>query len=172
MGKSLRYDENDDRFYIKESTIKGAGKGLFARRSIKKGDHIEISGVIVERDSYADKCTTFANQYKFALDVIKLGSGDIVTGNKMVIPLGFSGMVNHMDEEAKRNVQIEYMGNECIAYVFLRDVAKDEEILGNYGDNWQNLLSWMQKQHESNKTDKKDWQNFLELDLYDLGRLL
>lgn len=171
MGKSLRYDENDNRFYISESTIKGAGKGLFARHKISKGEKIDISGVVVEKNSYADKCTTYANNYKFALDVIQLGNGELVAGNKMVIPLGFSGMVNHMDEESKRNVQIESMGNESIAYVFLRDVAKDEEILGNYGDNWQNLLSWMQKQHESNKTDKKDWQNFLELNLYELGRL-
>ena len=172
MGDSLRYDENDNRFYINDSTIKGAGKGLFARHEIKKGDKIDITGVIVEKDSYADKCTAYANQYKFAVNVIRLGNGDVVTGNKMVIPLGFSGMVNHMDDESKRNVQIEYMGDEKIAYVFLRDVNKDEEILGNYGDNWQNLLSWMQKQQESNKTDKKDWQSFLELDLYDLGRLL
>jgi len=171
MGKSLRYDENDNRFYISDSTIKSAGKGLFARHKISKGEKIDISGVVVEKNSYADKCTTYANNYKFALDVIQLGNGELVAGNKMVIPLGFSGMVNHMDEESKRNVQIESMGNESIAYVFLRDVAKDEEILGNYGDNWQNLLSWMQKQHESNKTDKKDWQNFLELNLYELGRL-
>lgn len=172
MSKSLRYDENDNRFYISDSTIKDAGKGLFARHKISKGEKIDISGVVVEKNSYADKCTTYANNYKFALDVIQLGNGELVAGNKMVIPLGFSGMVNHMDEESKRNVQIESMGNESIAYVFLRDVAKDEEILGNYGDNWQNLLSWMQKQHESNKTDKKDWQNFLELNLYELGRIL
>jgi hypothetical protein len=31
----ITIEENDDRFYIKESTMKLAGKGLFAKRKIK-----------------------------------------------------------------------------------------------------------------------------------------
>ena len=30
------FEENDDRFYIKESTIKTAGKCLFSKRKIEK----------------------------------------------------------------------------------------------------------------------------------------
>jgi len=167
-----KFDEMDDRFYIKESLIKDAGNGLFARCAISKGEKIDITGVLVERGSRADICTTFANPYKFASNIIEMADGTFEPSNKLIIPLGFSGIVNHIGDESKMNVQITYFGNDNIAYMFIKDVQKNEEILGNYGKEWQKLLEWSQKQKENDKTDKNDWEKFLSLNLYNLGDLL
>jgi hypothetical protein len=171
MNSLQTFHENDDRFYIKDSTIIGAGKGLFARKKILQDDKIMIKGVLVEKDSYADQCTRFSNSYKFAASLTVLPNGDIDTGNFLIIPLGFSAIVNHIEEETKRNVQITYLGNYEVAYVFLRDVEKDEEILGNYGDDWQKMLSWSEQHNNKNKENKELWEKFLDLNLYDLGGL-
>lgn len=55
--------ENDDRFYIKKSNIPDAGLGVFASKDISKGEFIEIIGVMVEKDSVADLCTHYSNNY-------------------------------------------------------------------------------------------------------------
>ena len=171
MSSLLTFHENDDRFYIKESTIVGAGKGLFARKKIFQNEKLMIKGVLVEKDSAADYCTAYSNSYKFAASLTLLPNGEIDTGKFFIVPMGFSGMVNHMDEESKRNVQITYYSNYEVAYLFLRDVEKDEEILGNYGEDWQRMLAWSEQQKSKNKTDLKLWQKFLNLNLYDLGGL-
>jgi hypothetical protein len=63
------FEEDDDRFYIAQSTVNLAGNGLFAKKPIKKNDWLEITGVLVHRESVADQCTYYANAYKFAADV-------------------------------------------------------------------------------------------------------
>jgi len=171
MTSPLTFHEVDDRFYIKESTIPGAGKGLFARTKILENDRLMIKGILVEKDSPADSCTAFSNSYKFAASLILLPNGEVDCGNFFIIPLGYAGIVNHMADESKRNVQITYLGNYEIAYEFLKDVHKDEEILGNYGDEWQKILAWSDLQKSKNKTDIKLWKKFLDLNLYDLGGL-
>ena len=37
-------EETDNRFYLKASTIKDAGMGVFAKEPLKKGDYLEIIG--------------------------------------------------------------------------------------------------------------------------------
>jgi hypothetical protein len=103
--------------------------------------------------------------------LISLPNGEVDCGNFFIIPLGYSGIVNHTADENKRNVQITYLGNYEVAYEFLKDVHKDEEILGNYGDEWQKILAWSDLQKSKNKTDIKLWKKFLDLNLYDLGGL-
>ena len=57
------FEEEDDRFYIGESTIKGAGKGLFAARRIGEGEFLPITGVMVRRGGVADRCTHHFNNF-------------------------------------------------------------------------------------------------------------
>ena len=71
------------RFYIGESTIPGAGKGLFAKVALAKGDRLEVIGVLISSGSISDECTRYADEYKFRVR------------NKLLIPLGYGGMVNH-----------------------------------------------------------------------------
>ena len=45
------FEEEDDRFYIDNSTMKNAGKGLFASRRINKNEFLSITGVMVKKGS-------------------------------------------------------------------------------------------------------------------------
>ena len=172
MTKNLTYHESDDRFYVKDSTIKNAGKGLFARRNILKGETLMVTGVLVERQSPADICTTYANAYKFATSPVVLGNGQAEPGKFSLIPLGYGGIVNHVKEREKMNVEMTFPEDCQVGYKFLRDVSKDEEIVGNYGDQFQSIMDWIEKERANVKPDKKSWEEFLEFNLYDLGGII
>lgn len=154
----ISIEEKDKRFRIAESGQPGAGRGLFATVDIKKGDYLEVIGVEVDRGSIADVCTSFADNYKFASDYAD-------SFNKHIIPMGYGGIVNHANDASDQNVEIKYLrkGPKSICvYSFLRDVRKGEEILGDYGEDYRNSLQ--------NEEDK-DWGTFLDLGLYNLGKL-
>lgn len=166
----IEYTEYDKRFYLAESTIPDAGLGVFAARPIKKGEHLAITGVKVKRNSIADKCTHYANDYKFALQY-----GPNYT--HLVIPMGFSAIVNHGDKET-RNCDLTMLidrknkkRHEKLVYYFIRDVKKDEEILGNYGF-YGKVLEWAGERVKILKDVQDEWSTFLSYDLYNLGTLL
>lgn len=174
------FEENDDRFYVKESTVNRAGKGLFAAKEIKKNSWLEITGVLVERGSVADDCTYYANAYKFAANVVRKGD-KVDVGQFVIVPMGYAGIVNHSDNEKNQNVEIRYLGDEYTkkslhsdkaVYWFLRDVKKDEEILGHYGQGWNKVLNWVQETHDKTHVEQKDWEKFLGFNLYNLGDLI
>jgi len=76
-------DEADDRFELRLSTIPGAGLGVFARVDLPAGAMLEVIGVLIGRESVSDRCTHFADHHKFRI------------GDKLLIPAGFGGLVNH-----------------------------------------------------------------------------
>jgi len=170
MSSNFLYHENDTRFYINDSKMKNAGKGLFAKEKVFKGDKLMISGALVEKKSSSDICTTYANCYKFAASISNLRDGKIDCGQFFIIPLGYAALVNH-SEENYNNVEIIYLANNEAAYVFLKDVEKDEEILGNYGETWNAMIEWSNDQLKSEKVKKLIWERFLDLNLYELGEL-
>lgn len=135
------FEEKDDRFYIAQSRILGAGLGLFASRQINLGEVLFVSGVLVEKDSEADRTTCFLNSYKFVADP-QVKDNNLDLGKYLICPLGYAAIVNHDDKNP--NVEIRYNGYDFnsnsshtakVVYFFLRDVQKDEEILGNYGNS-------------------------------------
>lgn len=160
--------EKDDRFYVAESTQPGAGKGLFASRPIKKDEDLEVIGVSVEMGSPADLCTSYADSYKFAADY-----SDSYT--RHIIPMGYAGMVNHANNVEDKNVEIKYVKKKGVivcVYRFLRDVSEGEEILGDYGDGWRGLAEWSKKKIGcAVESEEQEWSSFLDLGLYNLGKL-
>jgi hypothetical protein len=167
-------EENDTRFYIKESTIPGAGLGVFAKCPLKTGDFLEIIGAQVEVGSIADQCTHFADKYKFAATGKIKGGKRVIEHTRKIVPFGYGGMVNHAPTPEQQNAVIDYhktpiqpAAGQAI-YRFTRDIERDEEVLGNYGEHWQNMLAWA-----GNKAVDvdRDWETFLAYDLYNLGRL-
>jgi len=76
-------DETDDRFEVRESSIPGAGQGVFAVKPLRSGDRLRVIGVFINRNSVSDQCTRFADEHKFRV------------GDRLLIPAGFGGMVNH-----------------------------------------------------------------------------
>jgi hypothetical protein len=196
------FGEDDDRFYISESKIKGAGKGIFASRKILKNEFLSITGVMVERGSQADNCTYFLNCYKFAANAKRI-KNLIDIGKYSIIPLGYGALVNHANVQEHQNVEIRYVGDDYAkksphagkaVYWFIKDVEKDEEVLGNYGPGWGKVANFISDSHLSvgnlipeqstiksfrpilskneEKVEKNPLEVFLDFDLYNLGDYL
>lgn len=73
----------DDRFQIAPSKIPGAGLGLFAKVPLRPGDSLEVPGVLIQPNSPEDRCTHFADCYKYRV------------GPYLLIPIGLAALVNH-----------------------------------------------------------------------------
>ena len=110
-------NEEDDRFYVADSTIPGAGNGLFTKVPIRKGDRLEVIGVVVRRDSTSDRCSHFCDHHKF-----RIGE------DRLLIPLGFGAMVNH---SLRPNLQKVFAGDRLYLEA-LRDLPADEELFFTY----------------------------------------
>ena len=109
-------DETDERFYAAPSTIPDAGRGLFARVPLRAGDRLAVIGVLIRRDSAADRYTSFADEYKFRV------------GENLLIPCGVAGMANH---SSRPNVAKVVEGDAAFLEL-LRDVGAGEEICFAY----------------------------------------
>jgi hypothetical protein len=164
-------EEDDNRFYIKESTLPNAGLGCFAKILIPKGDWLEIIGVYVKTGGIADKCTHYAKRYKFA------GSPKM---DAKIVPMGFGGMVNHSSDSKVQNVVLEYCAGLSkrsshsgqVIYRALRDIQPDEELIGNYGDVIGAEVDRMAKNTSFFLTELEDWQKFVSLNPYNLQDLI
>ena len=121
------FHELDDRFYIAPSKIPNAGLGLFPLVDIQQNDYLIIKGIKVLKNSIADQCTHYFNKYKFSPSI---------EAPYNIIPLGFAAMVN-ADKE-NQNVMMAWLEADVksMIWLFTKTVKKDEEILGDYGDNW------------------------------------
>lgn len=163
-------EETDLRFELKQSTIANAGTGCFAIADLKKGDHIEVIGVYVSATGLASKCTGYANRYKF------MGSEK---KNMHIVPMGFAGMINHTEDTALQNVELKHIPNLSkrsvhagqVVYRFIRDIASGEELLGYYGDDKVKEVKWFATHAEYHKDKGGLWEQFLSLNLYNLGLL-
>ena len=109
-------DETDDRFYAAPSTLRGAGRGLFARVPLRKGERLAVVGVLVRRDSDADRYTAFADEYK------------IRAGDYLLIPCGVAAMANH---SAHPNLE-KVIEGDAVFLELLHDVAAGEELCFAY----------------------------------------
>lgn len=111
-------DEPDTRFYASTSTIPGAGRGVFARVPLRTGDRLAVVGVLVRRDSEADRCTAFADEYKLR------------AGEFLLIPCGIAALANH---SAQPNLE-KVIEGESVFLRLLRDVEPGEELCFSYSD--------------------------------------
>lgn len=164
-------EETDTRFYIKESTISSAGYGLFAAEHISKNEFLEIIGVAVQKGSISQKCTHYADSYKFVSHPRRQ--------DRFIVPMGYAAIVNHTEDKKQQNVSIEPNNgakrsqHACqMVYRFIRDARPDEEILGNYGDFWCGVLNWVEKTQEAaSDISEDDLQTFFAHGLYNLDLL-
>jgi SET domain-containing protein len=105
-------DEQDDRFYVGPSRIPGAGDGVFSRVPVRAGDRLAVIGVTIRADSPADRCTRYADEYKYRV------------GDTLVIPVGYGAMVNH--STSPNMAKVHDRGGLYLEA--LRDIDADEEI--------------------------------------------
>ena len=111
-------DETDARFYAAPSTVPGAGQGLFARVPLPAGARLAVVGVFVNRDSEADRCTAFADEYKLR------------AGNRLLIPCGLAALVNHSQQPNLHKV----VEGDSVFLELLSDVEAGEELCFFYSD--------------------------------------
>ena len=111
-------NDSDERFAVGESTIPGAGRGLFARGPLAVGDRLRMTGVLVPAGSLADQCTAYADEYKLR------------AGAHLLIPLGPGALVNH---SATPNL-LKVVEGENVFLQVLRPVRAGEELLFAYSD--------------------------------------
>ena len=111
--------EDDGRFVVRKSKVKGAGLGLFARKPLKKGEALKVSGVLIRRGSASDRFTHYADRHKFRL------------GGHLLLPMGQAGMANH---SFTPNMEKKILGRKVYLKT-LRSVAKGEELFFTYA-NW------------------------------------
>lgn len=110
----------DDRFEVRPSLIPEAGLGVFARVALPAGAELEVAGVLVRRDSPADRCTHFADHHKFR-----------VGADLLLIPVGAGGLVNHA---ADANLErVEHPGRVMLRTT--RAVAAGEELVFSYSES-------------------------------------
>jgi hypothetical protein len=110
-------NETDERFYLAESTIPGAGLGLFAKVPLARGDRFAVIGVLIQRDTETDRCTYYADEHKLRV-------GD----DYLLIPLGYGGMVNH---SATPNLEKVTEGTDLFMQA-VQDIEAGQELLFTY----------------------------------------
>lgn len=164
-------EETDTRFYLDQSTQPHAGKGVFAAKPIKAGDYLEIVGVFVKVGSIADKCTEYADTFKFAGDY-----GEKY--DRHIVPMGLAGMVNHANNPEDQNVEIRYLQHSPrnrnagkAVYYFVKSIDKGQEVLANYGHNWSERMEWVTSAESLADQVDEEWETFLDHNLYNLGAL-
>lgn len=105
--------------------IPGAGDGVFARVPLSSGDQVEVVGTLVAPGSAADRCTRYADAYKYRV------------GGALLIPMGFGAMVNHAD-----TANVEQTVRDGRLYLrTLRTLDAGEELVLTYGADAQRQLA-------------------------------
>ncbi|MGI9489409.1 MAG: SET domain-containing protein [Geminicoccaceae bacterium] len=110
--------QHSDLIYVKK--IRGKGRGVFAKRPIRKGVIIEQVPVVIlpVQEIYTDTIST-----KLADYVFNWGNDEVA------IALGYGSLYNHSYQP---NAAYAAKGRRTQVYSALRDIGADEEITVNY----------------------------------------
>jgi len=111
-----------DKVYIGQSKIINAGRGVFARRDIKKGELIERCPIIeVPKHDMSKLKESILVTYFFYFGKKK---------ERLALALGFGSLYNHTD---KPNSTYKIKPKELILdFIALDDIKKDNEITFDY----------------------------------------
>ncbi|HEY3116181.1 MAG TPA: SET domain-containing protein-lysine N-methyltransferase [Chloroflexota bacterium] len=110
------HEETDNRFYVRASTIPGAGRGLFATAPLRVGEVLHVVGWLISPHSVADDCTRHADQYKFRF------------GDRLLIPIGYGALINHSSDPNMEKV----IEGERLYLRVTRPVSAGEELFFSY----------------------------------------
>jgi len=112
-------EKAEKRFCVRPSTIEGAGRGVFARVPIAKRERLCVTGFLVRKGSVANRCTHYADPYKFRV------------GKDLLIPTGYGGLINH----SVRPNLVKIIRGKKVFLQALRAIAAGEELFHSYGNN-------------------------------------
>ena len=103
---------------VEVKRVKGKGRGVFARRAIRKGEVFETCPVLVVPAGAIEDYSTGFGPYVF-----EWGEG------KVALALGFGSLYNH---SYRPNARYNDVGPQTKAFKALRDIAPGEEVTVNY----------------------------------------
>lgn len=157
---------------VRNSTIIGAGQGLFAERAFKKGEVVSISPVLIMPKHVLNDINSNSVLINYVLS--------LVNSDVALFPLGRAGMVNNGGEEASLTVHwydwesrrvlpmgqmpeaVRYkhideleahpFASLDICYVATRDITKGEELTLPYGEQWESTWQIYQMELMKYKT--------------------
>lgn len=111
-----------DKVYISQSRILNAGRGVYARRDIKKQEIIEKCPIIeVPKHDMANLRESILVTYFFYFGKKR---------QRLAVALGFGSIYNHTHKPNAR-YEIKHTKNS-IDFIALNDIKKDDEITINY----------------------------------------
>jgi SET domain-containing protein len=111
-----------DKIYVSKSRILNAGRGVYARCDIKKGEIIERCPIIeISKHDTSNLKESMLVTYFFYFGKNK---------ERVAIALGFGSIYNHTD---KPNTTYKIKSREkVIDFIALTDIKKNEELTFNY----------------------------------------
>lgn len=113
---------SSDKVYISQSKLLNAGRGVFARVDIKKGEIIESCPVIEIPEHDASS----VNESMLVTYIYYLGKNK----ERLMIALGFGSVYNHTYlPNAKYK---EKHKQKIIEFIAINEIKKNEEIIVNY----------------------------------------
>tara|TARA_Y100000590_G_scaffold391342_1_gene467865 strand:+ start:653 stop:1105 length:453 start_codon:yes stop_codon:yes gene_type:complete len=116
---------------IKESNIKGIGRGLFAMRPYKKGQTIELCPTVEEE---GDSTYSSINDYVFDSDV----------SGKTIIALGYCGLINESID--KQNCSWDINRDDTYIRMYAtKDINVGDELYTSYGDDYWSTRADLEK---------------------------
>ena len=124
----------------------GKGRGVFARRAIRKGEVFETCPVLVVSAGTIEDYSTGFGPYVF-----EWGEG------KVALALGFGSLYNH---SYRPNARYNDVGPQTKAFKALRDIAPGEEVTVNYnGEPTRRRKVWFDVVEESARPERADTTN-------------
>ncbi len=114
-----------EKIYVADSNIAGAGRGVFARSNMQKGETIEVCPVIeVPAGDPSNAPDGLLITYFYYFGRRK---------DRALIVLGFGSIYNH---SVLPNASYKEAGRtQTMIFTALRDIKQDEEITVNYNQN-------------------------------------
>lgn len=125
---------SSDKIYIAKSKILNAGRGVFAKCDIKKGEIIEICPIIeVPKHDVSNLKDSILVTYFFYFGKDK---------ERLAMALGFGSIYNH---SYKPNTTYKIrIKQKTIDFIALDDIKKDSEITFNYKGNLRKRSLWFE----------------------------
>lgn len=117
------------------SKTKGAGRGVFASKNIKKGEIVDVSPIIeIPRTEIENVEKSILVTYLFYFGKKK---------ERAIIALGFGSLFNHSNNPSAK-YEINFKDN-VLNFLATRNIKKNEEITINYkGDSKNPRLLWFE----------------------------
>lgn len=118
---------SSDKVYISQSNIPKAGRGVFARVDIKKGEIIERCPVI----EIPEHDKSRVNETMLVTYIYYLGKNK----QRLIVALGFGSIYNHTYQPNAKYKEMQK--GKLVDFIAIQEIKQDDEITVNYSQGHQ-----------------------------------